>query len=193
MKRNGKSPKSSGVANRRTRALLDRARRLALNAHAGQPLDGALALLRKAAENGSEEAEYAIGTWYAFGEWLPQSDEKAAKHFKRAARKNYGPALFNLAVCFETGRGVRKDLSRAFGGYVRAAREGDVEAAHSVYRCLYYGIGVPRDKAIAELVGDLVDGTFASKRKAAVIRKSGDTWLGERSRRVSKTAISKRK
>jgi len=145
--------------------LLERARRLALKSADSESLDRALALLREAAKKGSGEADYAIGTWYGFGKHLPQSDEKAVRRFKRAARKKHGPAMFNLAFSYETGRGVPKDLARAFGLYVQAAQEGDLEAADSVYRCLYHGIGVARNRPLAELVADLTDGTFARKRK----------------------------
>jgi TPR repeat protein len=145
--------------------LLKRASKLALKDADSESLDRALALLRKAASKGSGEAEYAIGTWYGFGKHLPQSDEKAIQHFKRAARKKYGPALFNLASSYETGRGVRKDLARAFSFYVQAAREGDLEAANAVHRCLYHGIGVPRNKPLAELVADFIDGTFSRRKK----------------------------
>jgi TPR repeat protein len=145
--------------------LLERARQLALKSKHGDSLGRALALLQEAAGSGSEEADYAIGTWYAFGKCLPKNEAKAVKHFKRAARKKYGPAMFDLAVSYETGRGVQKDPSRAFSLYVQAAREGDLEAAKSVYRCLYHGIGVARNRPIAELVADLIDGTFARKRK----------------------------
>ena len=146
--------------------LLGHAKRLALRSETGGRLDRALALLRQAARNGSGEADYAIGTWYAFGKGLPRNDEKAVRHFKRAARKKYSPALFNLGVAYETGRGgVRKDPTHAFKLYVQAARQGDFEAANSVYRCLYHGIGVARSKLAAELFADLLDGTFARKRK----------------------------
>jgi uncharacterized protein len=156
-----KASRASGSA----KALLERARRLALKSADTESLDGALALLREAATKGSAEADYAIGTWYGFGKYLAQNDEKAVAHFKRAARKKYGPAMFNLASSYETGRGVRKDLARAFNLYVQAAREGDLEAARAVYRCLYHGIGVARNRLLAELVADFIDGKFSRELK----------------------------
>lgn len=156
------SKRSSSV-----KALLAKARRLSLEDSAPQALERAFTLLLDASKKGSAEADYAIGTWYGFGKYLPQDDEKAAGYFRRAARKNYGPALFNLAVSYETGRGVAKDVALAFNLYLRAAREGNMDAANSVSRCLYYGIGVIRNKPLAELVADLLDGTFARKRELA--------------------------
>jgi uncharacterized protein len=145
--------------------LLARARKLALMP-GGKGLNRAFALLKEAASAGNYEADYAIGTWYAFGKHVPQSDEMAVKYFKRAARKKYGPAMFDLAMCYETERGVARDLPRAFELYVQAAREGDKDAGTSVYRCLYHGIGVSRNRKLAELVADMIDHRFARKRTA---------------------------
>lgn len=149
------------------KALLERAGRLALKSADGAGLDKAVALLREAARKGSGEADYALGTWYGFGKHLPQNDKQAIRHFKRAARKKYGPAMFNLAFSYETGRGLPKDLTRAFSFYVQAAREGDAEAADSVCRCLYNGIGIAGNKPLAKLLADFIDGTYARKRKQA--------------------------
>jgi uncharacterized protein len=145
--------------------LVERARRLASGSPSGERKEQALQLLRQAASSGSAEANYAIGTWYAFGDTLPQDYKRAALYFKRAARKGYGPALYDLAYSHEAGLGVRKDLGRAFKLYVRAAREGDLDGAKSVYRCVYHGIGIDRDRTLAELIADFYDGTFERKLK----------------------------
>ena len=164
--RKARAPRA-GRASGPAKALLERAGRLALKSADSESLDKAVVLLREAAGKGSGEAEYALGTWYGFGKHLPQNDAKAIRHFKRAARKKYGPAMFNLAFSYETGRGLPKDLTRAFSFYVQAAREGDAEAADSVCRCLYYGIGIARSKPLAELFADFIDGTYTRKRKQA--------------------------
>ncbi len=143
--------------------LVQRAGRFALKSDSVS-LDRAVALLREAASKGSAEADYAIGTWYGFGKHLPQDDQKAIKHFKRAAKKKFPAALFNLAYCHEVGRGLPKDPARAFTLYVEAAREGDRDAASAVYRCLFWGIGVTQNRPLAKLIQDLIDGEFARKQ-----------------------------
>ena len=37
----------------------------------------------------------------------------------------------------------------AFKNYVKASLWGDKEAVYEVYRCLYYGIGVPENKELS--------------------------------------------
>lgn len=150
--------------------LLARAKRLGRRDDNEQSLARALDLLRQAAKQGSAEALYAIGTWYGFGKHLPCDFDEATKYFKRAARKNYGPAVFNLGISYEMGRGVSKDSARAFTLYVQAARLGDFDGAKAVSRCLYYGIGVARDRPLAELIADFYDGTFARRKKEAPLK-----------------------
>jgi len=145
------------------RRLVQRASKLALKSDRTS-LDRAVALLREAANQGSAEADYAIGTWYGFGKHLPQDDQKAVKHFKRAAKGRYPAALFNLAYSYEVGRGLLQDPARAFTLYVEAARAGDADAVSEVYRCLFWGIGVTRNRALAKLIQELSDPAFAHKR-----------------------------
>lgn len=159
----GAIPKAS-IATGNAKGLLERARRIALRSRKHGDLEQALELLRRAASKGSEEADYAIGTWYAFGIVLPKDASRAVKYFRRAAAKKYRPAMFNLAIAFETGQGVKRDPERAFKLYVKCARDGDRDAAKSVYRCLYHGIGVRRDRLIAELIADFIDKGFSCKR-----------------------------
>ena len=45
--------------------------------------------------------------------------------------------------------GVDENLEVAFKNYVKASLWGDKEAVYEVYRCLYYGIGVPENKELS--------------------------------------------
>lgn len=51
------------------------------------------------------------------------------KMYKKAAKGDYPPALFNLGYCYEKGSGVKKDRKRAYKLYNRAAAFGDEDAA----------------------------------------------------------------
>ncbi|KAI5628888.1 death ligand signal enhancer [Silurus asotus] len=60
-------------------------------------------------------------------------DHKAAfECFHASAQQNYSKAQFNVGVCYETGRGVGKDLNKALRYYRRAALSGHTQAQ---YRC----------------------------------------------------------
>ncbi|KAB5554196.1 hypothetical protein PHYPO_G00047400 [Pangasianodon hypophthalmus] len=60
-------------------------------------------------------------------------DHKAAfECFQASAQQNYSKAQFNVGVCYETGRGVEKDLRKALQYYRCAALAGHTQAQ---YRC----------------------------------------------------------
>ncbi|XP_072549434.1 death ligand signal enhancer [Salminus brasiliensis] len=58
--------------------------------------------------------------------------EAAFECFLASAQQDYSKAQFNTGVCYETGRGVHKDLSKALQYYRRAAAAGHRQAQ---YRC----------------------------------------------------------
>lgn len=58
--------------------------------------------------------------------------ETAFECFLASAQQDYSKAQFNTGVCYERGRGVRKDLSKALQFYRRAAATGHRQAQ---YRC----------------------------------------------------------
>lgn len=153
-----------------TKSLVNRARRLAAKARTKQDFANALELLKRAAIAGSAEAHYAIGTWYLFGRVLPKDLKKAARHLKIAAADGDASAMFDLALLYETGRGVSKNAARAYQLYVRAAQKGDADATKSVIRCLYHGIGAPRNKLASELVEDLFEGNIPAQKRGLRLR-----------------------
>jgi serine/threonine protein kinase len=53
--------------------------------------------------------ENGLGYMYAKGLYVKQDFSKAAFWFEKAARKKFPMALFNLAVCYTKGEGVKKD------------------------------------------------------------------------------------
>jgi TPR repeat protein len=63
--------------------------------------------------------------------------------------------MFNLAVSYETGFGLRKNTSKAFDWYVAAAGAGDSQAVDEVVRHLYWGIGFKRHRKLAFLIQDI--------------------------------------
>jgi TPR repeat protein len=129
---------------------------------------GALHLLREAHKRGDPRAAYALATWYLFGKGgLRRNFRSAVKLLKESAKCNIAEAHFDLAVCYETGKGVKKNLKLAAAHYLNAAIRGDAEAVFAVGRCFHYGIGVAKDIAIAEvwLARAQELGTFQPERK----------------------------
>ncbi|MFZ5610090.1 MAG: tetratricopeptide repeat protein [Pseudomonadota bacterium] len=130
--------------------------------------------LRMAIENGSAEAAYALATWYLHGKEpiIKKSRKKAIELLREASECGVASANFDLAVCYEIGHGLRKSEKKAFIHYLRAALLGDKDAAESIGRMYYHGIGVKRDRALAKVWLEEAD-----RRRGA--RGSGDTSSGD--------------
>lgn len=120
-------------------------------------------------------------------------DRRAAfRAYTRAAQRGYKAAWLNLGVCYDTGRGVRRNaatarrcyarawrltalpsaainlgtwyrdrgqLREAVRWYRRAALFGDGEARLTLGYCLYYGLGVRRDRDAAIMCWRPLDDT----------------------------------
>lgn len=84
----------------------------------------ALALWRPLADKGDAAAQYQLGTLYAEGKGVAQSDATAASWYQRAAEQGDEAAQYNLAVSYAEGLGVPKDDAAAAKWFRRAADQG---------------------------------------------------------------------
>ena len=64
--------------------------------------------------------------------------------YHNAALMGDGEAMRRVAVCYQTGTGVGKDLEEAIIWYGKAARAGDVEAEFDIGTLYRDGIGFPQ-------------------------------------------------
>jgi uncharacterized protein len=108
-------------------------------------------LLEKSVMLGNTHASYILAGWYLQGKEgvLEQDMKKAVELLTIAVSDNIPSALFDLAICYEEGLGVKKDERTAFELYLKAALEGDKDSIYSIGRCYYHGIGVIPDKQLA--------------------------------------------
>lgn len=110
---------------------------MAAPAETSLPLPGAeigpLAL-REAAAGGDARAQYLVGLRYAQGGGSTDKTNwnEAARWFALAASAGLAPAQYRLAVLYERGEGVAKDLGMAKSWYARAAEQGNVKAMHNL-------------------------------------------------------------
>ena len=112
-------------------------------------------LLLKADGLGDGRATYAIATWYLFGSPFTKINYRTANRMlKRAAERGSADAAHNLAISYEKGLGIGKSLPKAFEYYMRAAILGDAQSHYEVGRMYFYGIGVSRNRRLAEAWGD---------------------------------------
>jgi TPR repeat protein len=110
------------------------------------------ALLSRAAETNSAEAQYQLGLMMAEGTGGPRDDTGARALFEKAAAQNHAGALERMGAFAEAGRGGPKDANAAKAYYERAAALGneDAKAALKRAQCPF----VIKDKR-GNLVGNL--------------------------------------
>jgi TPR repeat protein len=77
--------------------------------------------LTTAAESGLEFAQNFLAYLYWSGWQLPQDKKKAAQWYRKAARRDYPPALFALGMMYIEGDGVKRDGEKGVAYLVRAA------------------------------------------------------------------------
>jgi hypothetical protein len=91
------------------------------------------------------------------GKFYETNLRESVKLLRQAAESDIPDALYDLAICFEEGRGVRKNLDKAANLYLRAALHGHKQSVYEVGRCYYYGIGVEKNRATARTWLDLAE------------------------------------
>src|SRR5580692_8342398 len=108
---------------------------------AGPPTDPAeaRAMLIKAAEANSAEAQFQLGVMYAEGTGGPKDDAAARAMFEKAGAQNHAEALDWAGNFAETGRGGPKNADAAKAYYQQAAALGneDAKAALERMKCPY--------------------------------------------------------
>ena len=110
-------------------------------------------MLLRSAEEGEPESIYALATWRLFGQdgILPLDYREGARLLALAGEAGVASALYDLAISNEKGLGVRKNVKRAFALYVDAALHSDPQSHEEVGRHYYWGIGIARDRRLAEI------------------------------------------
>jgi len=109
---------------------------MTLSGSAGNASDPAeaRAMLAKAADANSAEAQFQLGLMMAQGTGGPQDDVGARAMFEKAAAQNHPGALEWMGSFAANGRGGPKDKEAAKGYYERAAALGNEDAKAALER-----------------------------------------------------------
>ena len=107
--------------------------------------------LARGAIAGQANAEHDLGTFLALGIELPQSFERAAYWYRRAADQGVASAAYNLGVLLERGLGVPRDPEAAVARFHQAAEAGHAGALNALGLAYLSGSGVARDPVEAML------------------------------------------
>jgi uncharacterized protein len=94
----------------------------------------ARALLSKAAETNSAEAQYQLGLMTADGAGGPKDDAAARALFEKAAAQDHPKALERMGAFAQSGRGGPQDSSAAKAYYEKAAALGNEDAKDALKR-----------------------------------------------------------
>ncbi len=97
------------------------------------------------AEKGDADAQYSLGTLYAEGRGVEQSDATAFMWFQRAANQGNADAQYNVGASYAEGTGVAKSYADAAKWFLRAANQGMVFAQLNLGLLYAAGNGVPQD------------------------------------------------
>jgi TPR repeat protein len=101
------------------------------------------------AAKGNAMAQYRLGTLYAEGKGVAQSDAIAAEWFLKAAEQGNADAQYNLAASYVEGIGVKKDEEEAAKWFRRAADQRLGFAQLNLGMLYAAGRGVPQDNVEA--------------------------------------------
>ena len=84
----------------------------------------AVMLFRKAADNGSSEAQFAMGCMYQNGQGVTQNYLKAAKWYLKSAQAGNANGQYLIGLSLKEGSGVPKDPIESYKWIYLAAQQG---------------------------------------------------------------------
>lgn len=130
--------------------------------------DEALKLLERLDKKGFADGKVMLGKHY-YRHGTENDYATAFNLFKQAEEKGNVEAKYMLGRCYFTGRGIEKDLTKAFEDYISvAANQGHSRAINMKGRCYFEGKGTKQNKTEA----------FACFSKVADELPSAKYWLG---------------
>lgn len=116
-----------------------------LDAFAAKDYAKAAALWQPLADAGDPVAQYRLGTLYAEGRGVAQSDETAFKWFLRAAQKGDPLAQYDVGASYMGGHGVKASDVDGAMWFQRAANQGMPYAQFNLGLLHASGTGVDKD------------------------------------------------
>jgi len=104
----------------------------------------AVALFRKAAEQGNADAQNTLGWMYREGRGVPQSDTEAVAWFRKAAEQGNALGQNNLGLMYMERRGVPQNDTEAVAWFRKAAEQGNGFGQSNLGLMYRAGRGVPQ-------------------------------------------------
>ena len=101
--------------------------------------------LKKAAEQGHDEAQAILGARYFLGIEVHQNYIQASKWLKKAAHQNNADAQASLGLMYKDGIGVPQDYAQSAKWFRKAAEQGNAESQTELGSMYKHGQGVLQD------------------------------------------------
>jgi TPR repeat protein/serine/threonine protein kinase len=101
--------------------------------------------LQPAKEKQSIQAITELGSWFLDQLENTTRDREAVALFRLAMEAEEPVAMRQLGCCYESGRGVERNLAEAVRLYRLAVEKGSVDAISSLGFCYQFGLGVERN------------------------------------------------
>jgi TPR repeat protein len=102
-----------------------------------------IARVRQLAESGDLEAQVALGTFFAEGQFTLKDEVQSANWFRRAAESGHAVAQFGLGRMYANGTGVARDDAIAFQWFQKSAEQGDAAGQNGLGWLYREGRGTP--------------------------------------------------
>lgn len=130
-------------------------------------------LLEPLVDEGMPEAQFLYSTFsISKKESIEQFEERSISLLQSASNAGYAPAMYALAVCYDTGDIVASDANKASSLYREAAEAGHPKAKLSHGLNLFYGSnGIKKDEEnglvlIKQALAEGVEGAMESLEQA---------------------------
>jgi hypothetical protein len=138
---------------------------------------------RRAAAEGSVEAQLRLAARYARGRGVERDDARALHWREKAAESGYPPALGELGSMLQEGRGLPRDDARAVALFRRAADARCHRARYDLGSMLRDGRGVPApDPVLAAMWLELAANARVADARAALAELRESLSPAERQR-----------
>ena len=148
------------------------------------------------AESGNAEAQFRVGNIYSFARGLEQNDLIAQSWWEKAAYKEHVKAMHNLAVVYDQGKTLPKNVARARTYYLKAVELCKVSSQYGLGSLILRQPKDERDNVdghkwleIAFMLGDIRAGEVSKKLVGLITtpteyetaKKKAQEWLSNHS------------
>ncbi|SCY99751.1 tetratricopeptide repeat protein [Flavobacterium caeni] len=115
---------------------------------AKQDYKNALPILRKAAEQGSAEAQYNLGYFLSAGVGTNRNVVEGIKWYRLSSENGFNDGHYAMMMAYGNGEGVQQNSAVAFQYAIKCANNNDPTCIWNVVTCYATGMGVNKNEGL---------------------------------------------